>query len=139
VQASATRSECRYITVSKRSTIVANSSGASAAGSGASPWRTCSAWKGARDAALKPNPRLNGGVHHRAKVKRVVQLFMNGGASQMELFDYKHALIQRHGQKFDPGGHVEASQSQPCNIMRSPFEFKQHGQSGRWVSSALPH
>jgi hypothetical protein len=91
------------------------------------------------DAALKPNPALNGGVHHRAKVKRVVQLFMNGGASQMDLFDYKPALIQRHGQKFDPGGHVEASQSQPGNIMRSPFEFAQHGQSGRWVSNAFPH
>ncbi len=76
------------------------------------------------DAALKPDPALNGGVHHRAKVKRVVQLFMNGGASQMDLFDYKPALIDRHGQKFDPGGHVEASQSQPGNIMRSPFDFK---------------
>jgi hypothetical protein len=91
------------------------------------------------DAGLKPNPALNGGIHHRAKVKRIVQLFMNGGASQIDLFDYKPALIQRHGQKFDPGEHVEASQSQPGNIMRSPYAFKQHGQCGRWVSSALPH
>jgi hypothetical protein len=91
------------------------------------------------DASLKPNPELNGGVHHRAKVKRIVQLFMNGGASQIDLFDYKPQLIKLNGQKFDPGGKVEASQSQPGNVMQSPFTFKQHGQSGRWVSSAFPH
>lgn len=91
------------------------------------------------DASLKPNPDLNGGVHHRAKVKRIVQLFMNGGASQIDLFDYKPQLIKLNGQKFDPGGKVEASQSQPGNIMQSPFKFAQHGQSGRWVSDAFPH
>ena len=46
---------------------------------------------------------LNGGLHHRAKVKRVIQLFMNGGVSQMDTFDYKPELIKRHGQPFDPG------------------------------------
>src|SRR6185295_12724777 len=48
-------------------------------------------------------PDLNGGIHHRAKVKRIVQLFMNGGASQCDTFDYKPELIKRHGQKFEPG------------------------------------
>ena len=76
-----------------------------------------------------------------AKARRVIQLFMNGGASQCDLFDYKPALIARHGQKFDPGAgqRVEASVSTPGAIMKSPFEWAQHGQSGRWVSSALPH
>ncbi|MES2707784.1 MAG: DUF1501 domain-containing protein [Verrucomicrobiota bacterium] len=75
------------------------------------------------------------------KVKRVIQLFMNGGASQCDLFDYKPQLIARHGQTFDPGGgqRVEASISVPGSVMRSPFEWAQHGQCGRWVSSALPH
>lgn len=90
---------------------------------------------------VKPGVRaeLNGGLHHRAKVKRVIQLFMNGGASQCDTFDYKPELIKRHGQKFDPGSHVEAVTSTPGNLMKSPFEWKQHGQCGRWVSSALPH
>src|SRR3954466_15984007 len=48
-------------------------------------------------------PELNGGLHHRAKVKRVVQLFMNGGASQIDTFDYKPELVKISGQKFDPG------------------------------------
>src|SRR5436190_20108310 len=74
------------------------------------------------------------------KAKRVIQLFMNGGASQCDLFDYKPALIARHGQKFDPGSgaRVEATVSVVGNLMKSPFEWQQHGQCGRWVSSALP-
>ncbi|MFT5187311.1 MAG: hypothetical protein ACI9DF_000089 [Verrucomicrobiales bacterium] len=75
------------------------------------------------------------------KAKRVIQLFMNGGASQCDLFDYKPQLIARHGQKFDPGEgvRVEASISTPGALMKSPFNWAQHGQCGRWVSSALPH
>ena len=87
----------------------------------------------------KPRAELNGGIHHRAKVKRVIQLFMNGGASQMDTFDYKPELIKRHGQLFDPGAHIEAPTSLPGKVMKSPFEFKQYGQSGRWVSSVFPH
>ena len=88
-----------------------------------------------RDAsAATPPPRL-------PKAKRIIQLFMNGGASQCDLFDYKPELIKRHGQKFDPGSgaRVEASVSVPGALMKSPFDWAQHGQCGRWVSSALPH
>ena len=91
----------------------------------------------------QPGPRgdLNGGIHHRAKARRVIQLFMNGGASQMDLFDYKPELLKRHGEKFEPGtGHrVEAATSAPGNVLKPMFEFAQYGASGRWVSSALPH
>src|SRR5262245_42919313 len=60
-----------------------------------------------------PHPRadLNGGLHHPARVRRIVQLFMNGGASQMDTFDYKPELEKRHDQPFDPGEHVEAPTS----------------------------
>ena len=81
----------------------------------------------------------NGGLHHPARAKRVIQLFMNGGASPMDTFDYKPQLEKLHGQKFDPGSHVEAATSTPGAVMKSPFEFKQYGQSGRWVSSMFPH
>ena len=82
---------------------------------------------------------LNGGLHHRARAKRIVQLFMNGGVSQMDTFDYKPLLAQRHGQRFDPGQPVEAVTSTPGNLMQCPFPFRQHGQCGRWVSSVFPH
>jgi hypothetical protein len=79
--------------------------------------------------------------HHAPKARRIVQLFLNGGMSQMDTFDYKPELERRHGEKFDPGEgiRVEASTSTPGNLMKSPFEFKQHGHCGRWVSSVFPH
>ncbi len=82
---------------------------------------------------------LNGGLHHRAKAKRVVQLFMSGAASQVDTFDYKPELIRRHGQPFDPGGKVELFQSSPGAVMRSPWKWRQHGRCGKWVSDLLPH
>lgn len=80
------------------------------------------------------------GLHHPAKAKCVIQLFMNGGASQMDLFDYKPELEKQHGMKFDPGEgqRVEAATSEPGKVMKSPFEFRQHGECGRWVSSVMP-
>lgn len=86
----------------------------------------------------KPRLDLNGGLHHRAKAKRVIQLFMSGAASQCDTFDYKPTLIKRHGEKFDPGGKVELFQSSPENVMKSPWEWKQHGNCGQWVSGLLP-
>ena len=82
---------------------------------------------------------LKGATDHPAKAKRVVQLFMSGAASQCDTFDYKPKLIERNGEKFDPGGKVELFQSSPGAVMKSPWDWKQHGQSGKWVSSLVPH
>jgi len=89
--------------------------------------------------AATPAGDLNGGVHHRAKVKRVIQLFMNGGASQVDTFDHKPLLNRHHGRTFNPGVHVEAVTSTPGNVLGCPFPFARHGQCGRWVSSLFPH
>ncbi len=80
-----------------------------------------------------------GGLHHPARATRVVQLFMSGAASQCDTFDYKPALIQKNGQKFDPGGKVELFQSEPGAVMRSPWRFRQYGECGRWISDLVPH
>jgi hypothetical protein len=88
-------------------------------------------------AAPRGKPDLNGGLHHKAKVKRVVQLFMNGGVSQMDTFDYKPELQKRHGQKVDFGIKAAVT-SVPGAVMKSPFAWKQHGECGRWVSSVFP-
>ena len=78
--------------------------------------------------------------HFEPKAKSVIHLFMNGGPSQMDLFDPKPVLDQRHGQTyFDKiAGEVESPQSAGA-LMRSPFKFAQHGESGMWVSDAMPH
>jgi hypothetical protein len=93
----------------------------------------------ARDGAFAGviRPDWDGGLHHAPKARRVVQLFMNGGVSQMDTFDYKPALARRHGEKVDFGIKV-ASTSEIGTIMQSPFAFRQHGQCGRWVSSVFP-
>jgi hypothetical protein len=82
---------------------------------------------------------MSGETHFPAKAKRVVQLFMSGAASQCDTFDYKPEMIRRHGEKFDPGGKVELFQSSPGAVMKSPWEWKQRGQSGKWVSDLVPH
>ena len=86
-----------------------------------------------------PRPELNGGLHHRATARRVVQLFMSGAASQCDTFDYKPELIRRHGEPFNPGGQVELFQSTPGAVMKSPWRWRQHGQSGARVSDLLPN
>src|SRR5262249_41643474 len=68
----------------------------------------------------------NVGLHHRARARRVVLLFMSGAASQVDTFDYKPELIKRHGQKFDPGGKLELFQSDPGPCMKSPWTWNQH-------------
>lgn len=79
------------------------------------------------------------GTHHPAKAKRVVQLFMSGAASQCDTFDYKPLLLKRSGEAWDPGEKVELFQSNPGVVMKSPWEWKQNGQSGRWMSGLVPH
>lgn len=86
----------------------------------------------------QPRPEFNGGLHHPAKIKRVVQLFMNGGVSQMDTFDYKPELEKRHGQQVDFGIKASAT-GVPGPLMKSPFTWKQHGQCGRWVTDVFPH
>jgi uncharacterized protein (DUF1501 family) len=88
-------------------------------------------------AAEAPRAERSGGLHHPAKVRRVIQLFMNGGASQMDTFDHKPELEKRHGEKVDFGIKAAAT-SLPGAVMKSPFEWRQHGECGRWVSSMFP-
>jgi hypothetical protein len=78
-------------------------------------------------------------LDHPAKAKRVVQLFMSGAASQCDTFDYKPRLIAKNGETWDPGEKVELFQSVPGAVMKSPWDWKQYGQSGKWMSSLVPH
>ena len=80
------------------------------------------------------------GTHHPAKAKAVIQFFMNGGPSQMDLFEPKELLDKRHGEDyFNEIAEDISSPQQAGGLLRSPFKFKQHGESGAWVSDALPN
>ncbi len=74
------------------------------------------------------------------RAKSVIHLFMNGGPSQMDLFDPKPELNKRHGESYFEkiAGEVENPTAAGA-LMRCPYKFAQHGNSGTWVSDALPH
>ena len=79
--------------------------------------------------------------HFAPKAKAVIQFCMQGGPSQVDLFDPKPALEKYHG-KDAPEEFTRvaaAGRSMKGKIMRSHWKFSQHGQSGAWVSELLPH
>src|SRR5436305_6316708 len=75
-----------------------------------------------------------------ARAKSVIWLFMNGGPSQVDTWDYKPELEKRDGQElkgFDPNTGFFNAQVGP--LMKSPFKWAKHGQSGKMVSEIFPH
>src|SRR6478752_10798109 len=70
-----------------------------------------------------PVPRPDGGLHHKPRARRVVQLFMAGGASHVDLFDFKPALVKHHGKPAEFGEHVEAFQNGLGPWLKSLWEF----------------
>jgi hypothetical protein len=75
--------------------------------------------------------------HHRPKAKRVIQLFMAGAASHIDLFDHKPMLEKHHGEPSDFGEHVEAFQNGLGPWMKSPFDFQPYGESGKHLSEVV--
>ena len=73
----------------------------------------------------------------RPRAKRIIWLFPHGGPSSIDTFDYKPALARDDGKPF-PGEKPRVQFAQTGNLLKSPWEFKQHGQSGAWVSSLFP-
>ncbi len=89
---------------------------------------------------LNLNPLAPRPSHFPAKAKSVIWLFMNGGPSQVDTWDYKPELAKRDGKAlegFDKNTGFFTGQVGP--LMKSPFKFEQHGQSGAWVSEIFPN
>jgi len=85
------------------------------------------------------NPLAPRAAHFPAKAKSVIWLFMNGGQSHVDTWDYKPELAKRDGQElegFDKNTGFFANAVGP--LMKSPFQFKQHGESGTWASDIFP-
>jgi hypothetical protein len=75
--------------------------------------------------------------HFPARAKRVIFLFMHGGPSQMDTFDYKPLLKRDHGKPL-PFARPKVVSSETFNLLQSPWAFRQYGQSGAWVSDLFP-
>jgi hypothetical protein len=76
-------------------------------------------------------------LHYPRTAKRVVQLFMGGAASHIDLWDHKPMLEKHHGEQSDFGEHVEAFQNGLGPWMKSPFKFSPHGQTGKQISEVV--
>src|SRR3954465_6904088 len=97
----------------------------------------------ASSAAAVPDPLAPKPPHHKAKAKNCIFLFMEGGVSQMDTFEYKPALWKYAGKQMPTAvrttGEIATFSSAPNRVIPPYWEFKQHGQSGRWMSSLLPN
>jgi len=76
--------------------------------------------------------------HFEPRAKRIIQLFMPGGPSQVDTFDYKPMIAKHAGQRPDSVNR-KTLRNTKMGLMPSPFKFKQYGESGKWVSDIFPH
>ncbi|MCA9196678.1 MAG: DUF1501 domain-containing protein [Planctomycetales bacterium] len=77
--------------------------------------------------------------HFAAKAKHCVFLFMNGGPSQVDTFDPKPELDKHDGQPYKGDAKVGSNGRAIGHLMKSPFAFTKHGESGLEISSLFPH
>ena len=96
--------------------------------------QACVGSAGVTDSPFLPKP-----PHFTPRAKSIISLFMCGGVSQVDTFDYKPMLEKYHGKPLEGKGEVFVRQGFPGPLMKSPFQFKQFGQSGKWVSELFPH
>jgi hypothetical protein len=76
--------------------------------------------------------------HHPARAKRIIFLFMKGGPSHVDTFDYKPRLQRDHGRPY-PFERPRVTFANTGALLGSPWRFRQYGASGAWVSDLFPH
>jgi hypothetical protein len=77
-------------------------------------------------------------LHHPARARRIIQVFLQGGLSQVDSFDYKPELIKYHGKSIPAGKNPDAFFGK-IGLLHGPhWEFKQRGKSGLWISELFP-
>ena len=88
-----------------------------------------------RDGLLAADTRPS---HYQGKIRSVIWLFMTGGPSQIDTFDYKPELQKRDGQVLAGADPKTGFFTTSGKCLKSPFKWAQHGKSGSWVSEILP-
>jgi hypothetical protein len=93
--------------------------------------------------AANANPLAPRMPHFPARAKRIIFIFMQGGPSQVDTFDYKPLLEREDGKKmpFDDARTIANTGARATDqrVMKPLWKFAQHGQCGRWVSELFPH
>jgi len=86
------------------------------------------------------NPLAPKAPHFKPRAKHIIWIFANGGPSQVDTWDYKPGLVKRDGQTLEGFDNKTGFfPDQVGALMKSPFEWRQHGQSGTWVSELFPN
>ena len=96
------------------------------------------------DASRLLHPMAPRPAHFRPRAKHVIWLFINGGPSHVDTWDYKPALVKADGKsikEFDPSFKNTTGffKNQVGNLMKSPFRFRERGECGKMVSDIFPH
>ena len=91
----------------------------------------------ATEAAAESSPLAARAPHFPSQAKHVIHLFMNGGPSHVDTFDYKPEL-NKHDGKSAPGGNLKTERP-TGNVLGSPYKFQQYGESGIHVSELFQH
>ncbi len=76
--------------------------------------------------------------HFKPRARNVLVIFCSGGCSHIDTFDYKPELLKRHGKPMPGGSKLITFQGEQGNLIKSPWEFKPRGKSGKMVSELVP-
>ena len=97
----------------------------------------------AQGAPTVENPLAVKAQHRVARAKRCIFLFMEGGVSQMDLFEHKPLLLKMAGKQMPKAegtvGEIATFSAAPNRVIPPVAPLRQHGQSGRWVTDLMPH
>jgi hypothetical protein len=92
--------------------------------------------------AMGNNPLAGKKPHHQPRAKRVIFLFMQGGVSHVDSYDYKPRLFKEDGKVIevqDARAIAKTGKGAPQRVMKPLWDFAQHGESGRWASNLFPN
>jgi hypothetical protein len=90
-------------------------------------------------AAQQPAGAPTGRPHFLPRARRVLHVFCSGAVSHLDTYDYKPELVRRHGQPLPGAEGLVTFQGPNGNLTRSPWRFRRHGQTGKYVSDLLPN
>ena len=122
----------QFLPISRRQLFSWSAYGLGAAALSSLLWRESSA-AGIPGEAKDPPP------HFPAKARRVIHICLCGAFSHLDTFDYKPELAKRHGQPLGGTEKPDVFFGQVGLLRQNDFAFRQHGQSGLWVSELFPH
>src|SRR5262245_32215036 len=90
--------------------------------------------------AIRPEaPLAARGAHFTPKARRVLVIFCSGACSHLDTWDYKPELIKRHDTPMPGSDKLITFQGKSGNLIKSPWQFKPRGESGKYLSDLLPN